>query len=92
MRNLSKDTLRSFHRESGIPRTLTGEKPVGGLKESEIRVGKYKYDPKDELGKGFSGKVYKGVEIVRQHKRYAIKVVDLKKFKGSNMDLLENEI
>ena len=48
-------------------------------------MGKYKYDPKDELGRGFSGNVYKGVEIKKLHKRYAIKVVNLKKFKGHGL-------
>ena len=62
------------------------------LKESEIRVGKFKYDPKDELGRGFSGNVYKAVEIAKQHNRYAIKVVSLKKFKGHSLDMLEAEI
>lgn len=57
-----------------------------------MRVGRFKYDPKDELGKGYSGKVYKGVEIGRSHRRVAIKAVDLKKFKGNNLDMLENEI
>ena len=51
-------------------------------------MGKYKYDPLDELGRGFSGNVFKAVEIVKQHKRYAIKVVNLKKFKGANLDML----
>ena len=55
-------------------------------------MGKYKYDVKNELGKGYSGKVYKGVEIGKLHKRYAIKVVDLNKFRGRNMELLEKEI
>lgn len=57
-----------------------------------MRVGKYKYDSSDELGKGFSSNVYKGVEILRPHKRYAIKVINLKKFRGSNMEMLETEI
>jgi serine/threonine protein kinase len=55
-------------------------------------VGKYKYDPKDELGRGFSGKVYKGVEIDKPQRRYAIKVVSLQKFKGHSLDMLQSEI
>jgi hypothetical protein len=61
MRNYSRENVRNYYRE-GVPRTLTGEKPAGAaLKESEVRVGKYKYDSADELGKGFSSNVYKGV-------------------------------
>lgn len=55
------------------------------LKDSEVRVGKYKYAIDDELGKGFTSKVYKAVEIEKIHKRYAIKMVELKKFRGSNL-------
>jgi serine/threonine protein kinase len=91
MRNFSKDNLRVGARE-GVARTLTGEKAGGcGLRESEVRVGRYKYDSGEELGKGFSSRVYKGVEILRPHIRVAIKVIDLRKFRGS-MDMLEEEI
>ena len=51
-------------------------------------MGKYKYDLNNELGRGYSGKVYKGIEIGKPHKRYAIKVVSLNKFRGRNMELL----
>ena len=61
MRNYSRDNIRNYE-TPGLGRTLSGEKQVGRVtKETEIRVGKYKYDPKDELGKGFSGHVFKGV-------------------------------
>ncbi len=61
MRNFSRENQRN-HLKEVIPRTLTGEKPLGGgLKETEVRVGKFKYDSHDELGKGFSSNVYKGV-------------------------------
>ncbi len=55
-------------------------------------IGKYKYSENDQLGKGFSGKVFKAVEIQKPHKRYAIKVIDLQKFRGENLKMLENEI
>lgn len=75
-------------------RALTGEKVAagGGLKDDEVRVGKYKYDVKEELGKGFSSNVYKGVEMLKPHKRYAIKVINLRKFRGANLEMLEAEI
>jgi hypothetical protein len=90
MRNFSKDNARVCVRE-GVARTLTGEKAgVGGLRESEVRVGRYKYDSAEELGKGFSSRVYKGVEVLRPHVRVAVKVIDLRKFRGSSMDMLED--
>jgi hypothetical protein len=85
MRNYSRENLRNNQRE-GIPRTLTGDKQLGGgLKETEVRVGRYKYDTTDELGRGFSSNVFKGVEILKGHKRYAIKVINLNKFRGANI-------
>lgn len=44
------------------------------------------------LGKGFSSKVYKAVHINNVDERYAIKVINLKKFKASNLAMLESEI
>lgn len=55
-------------------------------------IGKYKYSENDELGKGFSGKVFKAIETLKPHKRYAIKVIDLQKFRGENLKMLESEI
>lgn len=44
MRNFSRDNLRVGVRE-GVARALTGEKAgVVGLRESEVRVGRFKYD------------------------------------------------
>lgn len=62
------------------------------VQQYEVRIGKYKYDEQDELGTGFSSHVYKGVEILDPHKRYAIKVISLKKFRGQKLELLETEI
>ena len=55
-------------------------------------IGKYKYSENDELGKGYSGKVYKAVEASKLNKRFAIKVIDLQKFRGENLKMLETEI
>jgi hypothetical protein len=55
-----------FKTQPTTPRNPTVEKRLNEartLKESEIRVSKYKYSIEDELGKGFTSKVYKGVEI-----------------------------
>lgn len=61
MRNHSRDNLRACC-SVALMRTLSGEKMVAGrrLKEGEVRVGSYKYDSKEELGKGYSSQVYKG--------------------------------
>lgn len=90
LRNYSRETLRPFVRQAGSVRALSSEKAVAVVKESEVVVGKYKYDTREELGRGYSSSVYKGVEILRPHKRYAIKVISLSKFRADNRTLLEN--
>ena len=56
----------------------------------KIYVGQFKYSEKEVLGSGLSSKVYKAVSVVNSKERYAIKVIDLKKY--NNVDLLEMEI
>ena len=85
MRNYSRDNICTPQYLS-LARTLSGDKAFSRLvKEGEVKVGEYKYDPKDELGKGFSSHVYKGVEVDNPHKRVAVKVISLKKFKGASL-------
>ena len=95
MRAFSRDAKSHFYQYQSLPRNYTQEKRMKELytlKDHEVRVGIYKYSTNDDLGKGYSSKVYKGVEIERTHKRYAIKVIELKKFRGSNLEMLEAEI
>jgi hypothetical protein len=40
------------------------------------------------LGKGFSSKVYKASHIINSDERFAIKVINLNKFKASNIAML----
>jgi serine/threonine protein kinase len=42
------------------------------------------------LGKGFSSKVYKASHLNNSDEKYAIKVINLKKFKASNHAMLES--
>jgi hypothetical protein len=44
------------------------------------------------LGEGYSSKVYKGTEVDRPQKRYAIKVIELQKFEEETLKMLEQEI
>ena len=93
MRNYSRDNIRAYPSLT-LARTLSGDKAgLGrGLKEGEVRVGSYKYDARDHLGKGYSSHVFKGCEFDNPHKRVAVKVIDLKKFKGASLEMLESEI
>lgn len=96
MRNYSRQVPSTYYKfQSPTPRNYTQEKrlqQLHTLKDSEVRVGIYKYSTEDELGKGYSSRVYKGVEIERINHRYAIKVIELKKFRGSSLEMLEAEI
>lgn len=44
------------------------------------------------LGKGYSSCVYKGVEVGKELKRYAIKVIELKGFNATCLKLFQREI
>jgi serine/threonine protein kinase len=95
MRNYSRQVPATYYKYQSVSRNYTQEKrlqELHTLKETEVKVGIYKYSTEDELGKGYSSRVYKGVEIEKIHKRYAIKVIELKKFRGSNLEMLEAEI
>jgi hypothetical protein len=40
------------------------------------------------LGSGYSSKVFKGTEVDKPQKLYAIKVIELKKFSGDSLKML----
>ena len=96
MRNFSKDNAR----ERGgcfIPlRASTSEKRIPDYGKNSlsdwIKVGTYKYREQDLLGKGFSSKVYTATHLTNEAQKFAIKVIDLKKFKSSNLPMLDSEI
>lgn len=62
------------------------------ISDGYSRVGPYKYKESSLIGKGFSSQVYKGYHQDDPTKPYAIKAINLKKFKASSLKLLENEI
>ena len=55
-------------------------------------IEKYKYFTDSLLGEGYSSKVYKGTEVNKPQKRYAIKVIELQKFQGDTLKMLQEEI
>ena len=64
MRTFSRDAKTHFLKFQSLPRSLTQEKRMKELytlKDHEVKVGIYKYSTNDDLGKGFSSNVYKGV-------------------------------
>ena len=66
MRAFSRDAKTHLYQYQSLPRNYTQEKRMKELytlKDHEVRVDIYKYSTNDDLGKGYSSKVYKGVEI-----------------------------
>lgn len=57
-----------------------------------MEIGNYKILLDEVLGKGYSCSVYKGVEKGKGLKRFAIKVIELKHFSSSCMQLFDREI
>lgn len=97
MRNYSKENLHYLNYGTYFLRPCTSEEKLPSethrnQNNTFIRVGAYKYQEIQILGKGYSSKVYKCYHISDKDKIYAIKVISLKKFKNSNLKLLENQL
>lgn len=94
VRDFSKQNLKKEPTIFQTLRSCTSEKRllVFPPPNEYLRVGSYKYREQDLLGKGFSSKVYKANHISNSEDRYAIKVINLKKFKASNISMLESQI
>lgn len=90
VRDFSKENIRKDQPVYQTLRACTSEKRILVCPPANqfIRVGAYKYREQDLLGKGFSSKVYKASHINNPDERYAIKVINLKKFKASNIAML----
>ena len=51
-------------------------------------MGDYRYKKANEIGAGYSSRVYRGTGKDKQE--YAIKVIDMRKFSSSGLEMLEN--
>lgn len=51
-----------------------------GKAVTKVKVGKYCYSTNDLLGKGYTSQVYKATLATDPKKRFAIKVINIKKF------------
>ena len=51
-------------------------------------VGEYRYRPSEEIGAGYSSRVYKATD--QQGHVYAIKVIEMKRFSASGLEMLDN--
>jgi serine/threonine protein kinase len=93
MRNYSREPSKTYLKSLSPARPLSlPRQPEKVVKANEVQVGRYKYNSEEVLGKGFTSRVFKGVELDNVYKRYAIKVIELKKFRGSSLEMLEAEI
>ena len=58
---------------------------------SERTIGNYSYDISQEIGSGYSSKVYKG-HSSKDNQECAVKVIELKKYSEQSLKMLDNEI
>lgn len=75
-------------------RRHSGEKPrrAAAAEEKSQRIGRYRILLDEELGAGYSCRVFKGVEEGKSMKRFAIKVIEVGNFSSSCLQLFEREI
>jgi hypothetical protein len=82
MREFSKNPKSTLFFPQTDPKRSKTVNPKRKLSDSiktsdEVIIGKYKYFMDSLLGSGYSSKVYKGTEVDKPQKRYAIKVIEL---------------
>ena len=81
----------SKHKLRWVGSTAKLSTSAGFSDETEEKIGDYVYYRDKEIGSGYSSKVYKGRKL-GDDRDYAVKVIELKKYSNSNMEMLANEI
>jgi serine/threonine protein kinase len=61
------------------------------LCESDRKVGNYSYSSTEEIGSGYSSKVYRG-RSTKDNSECAVKVIELKRYSEQSLRMLDNEI
>jgi glycyl-tRNA synthetase (class II) len=78
-------------REAGSTSDLLATKTTIGFKDEIETIGHYSYRRKDEIGSGYTSHVYR-CRSIEKESDYAIKVIELKKYSASSLEMLDNEI
>lgn len=60
------------------------------FREDEVCIGDYRYRVADEIGAGYSSRVYRATGKDKQD--YAVKVIEMRRFSASGLEMMENEI
>lgn len=63
--------------------------PAGISDDEDQKIGDYVYSRSQEIGRGYSSRVYKARKM-GSTEVYAVKVIELKKYTNSNMEMLSN--
>jgi hypothetical protein len=66
------------------------EKITAIRSKGKKRIGRYSFYPKNQIGSGYSSKVYRGIKDNNKSQLYAIKVIKLKDMNASHLHLLNN--
>jgi hypothetical protein len=87
--NKKKELIFSANLKAKEPKIENRAKNSKFKEYEEKKIGDYRFDISNEIGRGYSSIVYKGVNIHTQEE-VAIKVVDLKESSDSMAKMQEN--
>lgn len=76
-------------RQVGSTTTLLSGKTYNNFESETQTIGHYTYNLKHEIGNGYTSKVYK-CKNTKDNSDLAVKVIDLKKYTPSSIEMLDN--
>lgn len=83
--------INQLYFNSTSPRQKPRENTYTKSPNNSVKVGdKYTYSTEDMIGDGYTSRVYKGHEIEKPTKTYAIKVIDKKRLDKDQIKLIKN--
>lgn len=88
--SLEKEGQRKL-REAGSLGSLQLGKTNSVFSEDTESIGAFTYRRKDEIGSGYTSHVYR-CRSSKDDNDYAVKVIELKKYSSSSLEMLDNEI
>jgi serine/threonine protein kinase len=63
------------------------------LTKKHVQIGQYIYNPeKDRIGEGYCSEVFKAVQNTPPYKIFALKKIDMRHFRDTNMEFTQSEV
>ena len=91
----SKDTSSLFNINSPLQKVRSQGLLLRNLSPTKklVEIGHYIYDPeKDRIGEGYCSEVFKAVQTIAPYKTYALKKIDMRYFRDTNMEFMQSEV